>query len=47
MATAQSIQRVQELYIAYYGRPADPEGLEYWADRLDAVGAASLSRITA
>ena len=23
-------QQVQEMYIAYYGRPADPGGLAYW-----------------
>lgn len=27
-------ETVLEAYIAYYGRPADPEGLEYWANRL-------------
>ena len=26
---------IQQAYIAYYGRAADPEGLEYWASRLD------------
>ncbi|WP_151704838.1 DUF4214 domain-containing protein [Nitrincola alkalilacustris] len=26
---------IQSLYIAYYGRPADPAGLLFWADRLD------------
>jgi len=26
---------IQQLYIAYYGRPADPSGLAYWADRLE------------
>lgn len=35
MATQASLDRVQELYVAYYGRPADQEGQEYWADRLD------------
>jgi hypothetical protein len=25
---------VQEAYIAYYGRPADPDGLEFWAGQL-------------
>ena len=29
MANATSTQ-LQELYIAYFGRPADPEGLDYW-----------------
>ncbi|GAB1410930.1 hypothetical protein MASR1M90_20840 [Desulfovibrionales bacterium] len=28
---------VQSMYIAYYGRPGDPQGVEYWADRLAAV----------
>ena len=26
--------RVLEAYLAYYGRPADPDGLAYWSDRL-------------
>jgi len=38
MATQESLDRVQQLYVAYYGRPADQEGQEYWADRLDAEG---------
>lgn len=29
---------VQKCYIGYYQRPADPEGLIYWADRLDRRG---------
>lgn len=29
---------VQELYIAYYGRPADPAGLAYWAAQAEAAG---------
>lgn len=29
---------VQSLYIAYYGRPADPAGLNYWTDRANAEG---------
>jgi hypothetical protein len=28
--------QVQEIYIAYYGRPADPAGLQYWAGQLAA-----------
>ncbi|WP_346799127.1 DUF4214 domain-containing protein [Halomonas sp. Bachu 37] len=27
---------VQQLYLAYYGRPADPGGLAYWSEQLDA-----------
>ncbi|MGY8527620.1 DUF4214 domain-containing protein [Paracidovorax citrulli] len=29
---------VQGAYIAYYGRPADAEGLEYWSSRLEQEG---------
>lgn len=29
---------VQSLYIAYYGRPADPAGLNYWTGRANAEG---------
>lgn len=25
---------IQQLYIAYYGRPADPDGIDYWTERL-------------
>ena len=38
MATLASLEAVQKAYIAYYGRPADPAGLEYWAGRADAEG---------
>jgi len=36
MATVASENKVQELYIAYFGRPADPAGLAFYADALDA-----------
>lgn len=29
---------VQKAYVAYYGRPADPQGLAYWVARMDADG---------
>ena len=29
------LDRIQKFYIAYYGRPADTIGLEYWANALD------------
>jgi len=29
---------VQKAYVAYYGRPADPSGLQYWAARMEAEG---------
>ena len=35
MASVESLNIVQALYIAYYQRPGDPSGLLYWADRLD------------
>lgn len=38
MATQASLDLVQELYVAYYGRPADTAGQEYWAERVDAEG---------
>lgn len=30
--------RLEQVYVAYYGRPADPGGLDYWADRLEREG---------
>lgn len=38
MATQASIDAVQKLYVAFYQRPADVTGLEYWANRVDAAG---------
>jgi len=38
MAAATYYNQVQEIYVAYYGRPADPAGLQYWAGKLDAIG---------
>lgn len=35
MPTTTSINTIQKLYIAYYARPADPTGLNYWANALD------------
>jgi hypothetical protein len=37
---------VQKAYVAYYGRPADPSGLTYWAGRMDGEGG-SLNAIIA
>ena len=31
-------QIIQNAYLAYYGRPADPAGLDYWAGRLKEAG---------
>jgi hypothetical protein len=38
MAAAQYYEEVQQAYLAYYGRPADPAGLDYWATQLDNAG---------
>lgn len=40
-------ERVMEAYLAYYGRPADPKGLEYWSNRLVKEGGNIESIITA
>jgi len=37
MAYTDYLNTVQEMYIAYYNRPADPQGLLYWAAKLDAA----------
>ncbi len=34
-ATEQSVNLAQQMYVAYYGRPGDPEGMDYWAARFD------------
>ena len=36
--SAYSFDYVQKAFVAYYGRPADPEGQAYWAGRMDAEG---------
>jgi len=38
MAYTDYFDQIRKLYIAYYQRPADPQGLVYWADRLDRAG---------
>jgi len=38
MSSQASLDQIQELYIAYYGRPADAAGLTYWASALDSNG---------
>ena len=44
MATTASTTTVQQLYIAYFGRPADAAGLAYYADALD-VGTTTVASI--
>lgn len=38
MAGQATLSTVQSLYLAYYGRPADPEGLNFWANIVEANG---------
>lgn len=38
MAASAYFDQVQKLYIAYFGRPADPAGLNFWAQNIDAAG---------
>jgi hypothetical protein len=38
MASVQSLNTIQEMYLSYYQRPGDPSGLLYWADQLEAPG---------
>lgn len=33
---------VQQVYVAFYGRPGDPDGLNYWASRVGAGGVGSI-----
>jgi hypothetical protein len=45
--SADANEWVQKSYVAYYGRPADPGGLAYWANRMDQEGASLVSIIDA
>ena len=36
--SAYSREYVQKSYVSYYGRPGDPDGITYWALRMDAEG---------
>jgi hypothetical protein len=38
MAGQATLSQVQSLYVAYYGRPADPDGLDFWANVVEANG---------
>jgi len=38
LPSAYSANYVQKVYVAYYGRPADPVGHAYWSARMDAEG---------
>ena len=45
--SAYANEWVQKAYVAYYGRPADPAGLSYWALRMDNEGGSLESIIAA
>lgn len=47
MAASAYFQDVQKLYIAYYQRPADPAGLLYWAQQIDAAGGDATAAVNA
>lgn len=38
MAASDYVNQIQQIYLAYLGRPADPAGLSYWADQVDSQG---------
>ena len=38
MAYTAYLNTVEKIYLSYLQRPADPEGLVYWATKLDAAG---------
>ena len=44
-SSAWSNEWVQKSYVAYYGRPADPAGMAYWAGRMDQEGGSLASII--
>lgn len=43
---AVDVIEVQKMYVAYFGRPADPTGEDFWTDALDA-GAVALDDLSA
>lgn len=45
MAALTYFDQVQQLYIAYFGRPADPVGQAYWATQIDAANGSIASVI--
>lgn len=45
MAASTYFAQVQQLYIAYFGRPADPTGQKYWAKNIDAANGSIASVI--
>ena len=45
MAASTYFDQVQQLYIAYFGRPADTVGQTYWATQIDAANGSIASVI--
>lgn len=45
MAASTYFAQIQQLYIAYFGRPADPVGQAYWAGQVDAANGSIASVI--
>lgn len=43
MATQSSIDLAQQMFVAYYGRPGDPGGLAFWADKFDTTSDLTLA----
>ncbi|NEX17204.1 MAG: hypothetical protein C1943_11365 [Halochromatium sp.] len=41
----QAVRQVQQMYVAYYGRPGDPAGVDFWAEQVDAAGGAWIPAI--
>lgn len=37
MAASDYVDQIQNLYIAYFGRPADPVGLAFWTEQVNAA----------
>ena len=47
VGSAYAYNNAQQVFVAYYGRPGDPEGLAYWAGRSDAEGGSLAAIINA
>ncbi len=46
MATAANLTLVQQAYVSFFGRPADPDGQTFWADAIES-GAETLATLFA
>ncbi len=41
-ASPNATEQVQQVYVAFYGRPGDPDGVSYWASKVGAAGVSSV-----